>query len=145
MDSVFPLLKDNGSFFLPCRHYRAWIYPSSTRTSVSSQHLASAPSSCSRPLWILASAGSTCTSEWIWSAAPQNSTRQRSQNQIFVAHTACTSTFILWHSWIITCCTASNLNSTLQPILSPGGGGLNLMVCQFVDWMFSKWSTSSSS
>lgn len=30
------------------------------------------------------------------------------------------------------------LNSTLQAMDELGGGGLNLMVCQLVDWMFSK-------
>ena len=28
------------------------------------------------------------------------------------------------------------LNSTLQPIGEFGGGGLNRMLCQLVDWMF---------
>ncbi len=31
------------------------------------------------------------------------------------------------------------------PMVSPGGGGLKRMVCQLVDWMFSKWSVSVSS
>merc|ERR1719219_891797 len=42
-------------------------------------------------------------------------------------------------------CSSHGRNSTRHPILCPGGGGLNLIVCQLVDWMFSKWSVSSSS
>ena len=34
--------------------------------------------------------------------------------------------------------TSSGLNSTLQPIADPGGGGLNLIVFQLVVWMFCK-------
>ena len=30
-------------------------------------------------------------------------------------------------------------NSTRQPIGDFGGGGLNLSVCQLVDWMFCSW------
>lgn len=37
------------------------------------------------------------------------------------------------------------LNSTLQPIGELTGGGLNLTVCQLVDWMFSKWSIEAES
>lgn len=43
------------------------------------------------------------------------------------------------------CRTSTGLISTLQPILLPGGGGLNLTVCQFVEFIFSKWSVSFSS
>ena len=32
--------------------------------------------------------------------------------------------------------TSVGLNSTLQPIDELGGGGLNLIVCQLVDWIF---------
>lgn len=35
-----------------------------------------------------------------------------------------------------TCLTSMGLNSTLHPISEFGGGGLNLIVCQFVDWIF---------
>lgn len=34
--------------------------------------------------------------------------------------------------------TSIGLNSTLHPISEFGGGGLNLIVCQFVDCMFCK-------
>lgn len=37
------------------------------------------------------------------------------------------------------------LNSTLQPIGELTGGGLNRIVCQFVDWIFSKWSIEAES
>jgi len=33
-------------------------------------------------------------------------------------------------------CTSIGLNSTRQPILVFGGGGLKRIVCQLVDWMF---------
>lgn len=36
-------------------------------------------------------------------------------------------------------------NSTLHPMGESTGGGLNRIVCQFVDWMFSKWSIDVSS
>lgn len=42
-------------------------------------------------------------------------------------------------------CTSILLNSTLQPIGEFTGGGLNRIVCQFVDCIFSKWSMDSSS
>jgi len=35
-------------------------------------------------------------------------------------------------------CTSIDRNSTRQPIGELTGGGLNRIVCQFVDWMFSK-------
>jgi hypothetical protein len=35
-------------------------------------------------------------------------------------------------------CASHGRNSTLQPIGELGGGGLNLIVCQLVDWMFCK-------
>ena len=36
-------------------------------------------------------------------------------------------------------------NSTRQPTCAPCGGGLNRIVCQFVDWIFSKWSIERAS
>ena len=42
-------------------------------------------------------------------------------------------------------CASQGLNSTRQPMGESGGGGLNRMVCQLVDWMFSKWSVSLES
>lgn len=42
-------------------------------------------------------------------------------------------------------CSSHGRNSTRQPMEVLGGGGLKRIVCQFVDWMFSKWSVSSSS
>ena len=36
--------------------------------------------------------------------------------------------------------TSIGRNSTRHPIGELGGGGLNLRVCQLVDWIFSKWS-----
>lgn len=42
-------------------------------------------------------------------------------------------------------CTSILLNSTRQPMGESTGGGLNLIVCQLVDWIFSKWSIDSSS
>ena len=41
-------------------------------------------------------------------------------------------------------CTSSGLNSTLQPKVESGGGGLNLMLCQLVDWIFYKKRTNSA-
>ena len=35
-------------------------------------------------------------------------------------------------------CNSHGLNSTRQPIGAEGGGGLKRIVCQLVDWMFSK-------
>lgn len=42
-------------------------------------------------------------------------------------------------------CTSILRNSTRQPIGELGGGGLKRSVCQFVDWMFSKWSDEMES
>lgn len=36
-------------------------------------------------------------------------------------------------------CISSGRNSTRQPMLELGGGGLNRMLCQLVDWMFYVW------
>ncbi len=33
-------------------------------------------------------------------------------------------------------CTSRGRNSTLQPMLELGGGGLKRMLCQLVDWIF---------
>lgn len=37
--------------------------------------------------------------------------------------------------WCV-CLTSMGRNSTLHPMSEFGGGGLNLIVCQFVDWIF---------
>lgn len=42
-------------------------------------------------------------------------------------------------------CSSHGRNSTRHPIGVLGGGGLKRIVCQFVDWIFSKWSVSTSS
>lgn len=44
---------------------------------------------------------------------------------------ACIYYAILYGTW-----TSQGRNSTLQPIELVGGGGLNRIVCQFVDWIF---------
>lgn len=72
------------------------------------------------------------------SSKSENWTSLQEQGNLFQDHIQTFYRNIAKSAWLLSAkkFTSIGLNSTLHPMLLLGGGGLNLMVCQLVDWIF---------